>query len=451
MKSDRINPMVIKELRQGLKSRSFVATFLGLQGAMVLSMFIYLSTASTGSGNLRFADGFFWFMLGLMLLLFMPLRAFHAIYEEMKGNTLEMLFLTRMDAWKIAFGKWCALVVQIFLLVSAILPYLVLRYFLGSIDVVGNLEQLFYQVMASMLFVAIGVGLSAWTSKLMRGLIILGALMSLYMVPILLLGMSMSGRGGPFELYGWVEILTGVMVCGVLMLSCIEYGASQIAPAAENHALRKRGFALMLTAVLGAYAFFYDRSGSPLVLCMVLQIPTAIDALCEPLIGIPSLYTRMRKFRMARWLFYPGWVSGYFFVTLLFFLQLLLVFVLEADPEVWIFGLVAYNTLLTPFLFLRLFPSLTKKPLLVYLVIQLGSLVFCLLMVFMEEISFISNYIVLGHFVPMLGFFVMESEDISDLMPILLVMPTLFLAVITLLRARKPLAQMQYLSRSGGN
>jgi len=449
MKSERINPMVIKELRQGLKSRSFVATFLGLQGAMVLSMFIYLSTASTGNGDLQFADGFFWFMLGLMLLVFMPLRAFQALYVEIKDQTLEMLFLTRMDAWRIAFGKWCALVVQIFLLVSAVLPYLVLRYFLGSIDIAGNLTQLFYQVIASMLFVALGVGLSAWTSKLMRGLIIAGALMSLYLVPLILFSMSMTGRRGPFGLYGAVDVLVGVIVSGILMMFFVEYGASQIAPPAENHSLRKRLLALCLTLVLGSYALFYKQSAEPLGLCMFLLIPLAIDALCEPLIGIPSVYKKMRKFRFFRWFFYPGWVSGFFFVTLLFFLQLLMTFFLEGDPEVWIFGLVAYNTMLMPFFFTLLLPVLARKPLLAYVSLQGVSLVFCLLMVFVEEIKFISDYILLGHFVPLLGFFVIESEGINDLTPLLLMVSTILMVSIILLKARRPLVQMQLLSKGG--
>ncbi|MDF3130066.1 hypothetical protein P0Y35_12735 [Kiritimatiellaeota bacterium B1221] len=451
MNSDSLNPMVIKELRQGLKSKSFLATFLGLQAAMVLSMFIYLSSASTnsGMGSMDFADGFFWFMLGLMLLVFMPLRAFGALNEEIKGNTLEMLFLTRMDAWKISFGKWCALVIQIFLLVSAVLPYLVLRYFLGAIDIAGNLEQLFYQIMASMLFVSVGVGLSAWTSRIMRGLIIIGALLSLYMVPFFLLSVSMSGGGsrGSFALFGWVEVLVGMGVAGILMMLFVEYGASQIAPPAENHALRKRGLALLLSLILCLYAAFFDQAGAGVVMCLVVLIPIAIDALCEPLIGIKSLYVKLRKFRAARWLFYPGWVSGFLFVSLLFWTLFTLLVCLEGDEDIWLIGLVAYNTLIFPFACIRLFAALGRKALVTYFSVQVLSFAFCLLMIFLEEIHFISNFIVLGHLVPMLGFFVIAIEDVSDFHPWLLFFPTAVMLTLTLVKACRPLMQMQYLSK----
>lgn len=448
--SDRINPMVIKELRQGLKSRSFLATFLGLQAAMVLSMFIYLATGTRSQSDIGFADGFFWFMLGLMLLMFMPLRSFQALHEEIKGNTLEMLFLTRMDAWKIAFGKWCALVIQIFLLVAAVLPYLVLRYFIGAIDVAGNLEQLFYQVVISMLLVSVGVGLSGWTSKLLRGLVILGAVMSLYMVPMMIYGFSVAGGGGGlFPMMGALDLVVGLMVCGLVMMFFVEYGASQIAPPAENHALRKRGLAILLTGVISLYALLGTGDAETMVLAMVLLIPLAVDALCEPLIGIPSVYLRLRKLRILRWLFYPGWASGYLFVSLLMALLFLVTYLLERDAEIWAGGLVAYNTLVLPFFCIRLIPALQRKPLAAYFAMQMLSLTFCLLVVFLEEVRFINDYFLLSHFFPMLGFFEGSDRGFDKLTPTLLMCVTLLMSSLILLKSRRPFLQMQYLSQGG--
>lgn len=449
--SDRINPMVIKELRQGLKSKSFIATFLGLQAAMVLSMFIYLATGSSNRSDIAFADGFFWFMLGLMLLMFMPLRSFQALHEEIKGNTLEMLFLTRMDAWKIAFGKWCALVIQIFLLVAAILPYLVLRYFIGAIDVTRNLEQLFAQVVVSMLLVSVGVGLSGWTSKLMRGLVILGAVMSLYMVPMMIYGFSVSrGRGGGmFDALSWVDMLVGGVVSGIVMMFFVEYGASLIAPPAENHALRKRTMAVLLTLVISLYAIFSTGDAETMIFAMVLLIPLAVDALCEPLIGIPSLYHRLRKFRILRWLFYPGWASGFLFVSLLTFVLFLITFLLEGDLEVWLIGLAAYNSLIFPFFCIRIFPILHQKPLAAYVALQMLSLAFCLLMIFLQEIRFIPDYDLLGSFFPLLGFFVGADGNFNDLNLTLMLVVTLFMVSLILMKARRPFLQMQYLSQGG--
>lgn len=447
MNSDRINPIVIKELRQGLKSRSFVATFLGLQGAMVLSMFMYLAAVTTSNSDLQFSNGFFWFMLGLMLLVFMPLRAFQALHEEIKGNTLEMVFLTRMTAWDIALGKWMALVIQVFLLVAAVLPYLVLRYFLGSIDVAGDLRQLFYQVVLSMVFVAVGVGLSAWTSKVLRGLIVIGAIFSLYTIPLMLFGFSQSPGGSPLASFSWIDYGVWLSVCGVVMLFFVEYGASQIAPPAENHSLRKRMMAFVLSAILIVYAAAYVQEAAPIVIGLLMLTPIAVDALCEPLIGIPSLYIKARKFRGLRWLLYPGWASGFLFVTLVLGVNFVAASLIDSDPEVLTVGLVTYNVLLFPFVLIRLIPVLARKVLASYFILQVVCFLFCILMEFLDEIRFVSDFIVLGHFVPTLGFFVMMVEDIDDLLPGMLMVPTIFMVVLTLMKARRPFRQMQVLSK----
>jgi len=50
---------------------------------------------------------------GLQTLLFlMPLHGFSALHAEIKSATLELVFLTHFSAWRIAAGKWTALMVQ---------------------------------------------------------------------------------------------------------------------------------------------------------------------------------------------------------------------------------------------------------------------------------------------------------------------------------------------------
>jgi hypothetical protein len=233
------------------------------------------------------------------------------------------------------------------------------------------------------------------------------------------------------------------------MMFFVEYGASQIAPPAENHALRKRIMALLLTLVISLYAIFSTGDAETMIFAMVLLIPLAVDALCEPLIGIPSLYLRLRKFRVLRWLFYPGWASGFLFVSLLMVVLFLITFLLERDLEVWMVGLVAYNSLLFPFFFIRMLPVLQRKPLAAYFALQLLSLAFCLLVVFLEEIRFIADYDLFGSFFPLLGFFVGGNGGFDDLNLTLLCVVTVLMVSLILLKARRPFLQMQFLSKGG--
>ncbi len=376
MNTDFLHPIVVKELRQGLKSRSYFAVFLGLQVAMVLSMVFYFASAD-GNGDKTFAEGFFWFMLGLMLLVFMPMRGFQAIHEEIRGGTLEMLFLTRMKAWDIAFGKWVALGLQSLLLVTAVLPYLVIRYFLGAVDLAGDLGWVACELGLSLLLVAVAVGLSAWKNKWMRGVLVAGALLSLYLVPMMMVGMRMGGGGGGWMVrMGWeaAVLVVSVGILGVFYF--IEYGASQIAPPAENHATRKRLLALLVFGVFGGYCVVEAGEAGPMRVGMMVLVPVLVDAVCEPVLLIPTLYRWGGEKRGWgwRWLFLPGWPSGVLFsvAVLLGLGGLLLQLGTPAgESVVWVCALM--NLLLFPVSILVLLPLDWANARAAYLLVQVGT------------------------------------------------------------------------------
>ncbi len=315
MTGDHFNPIVVKELRQGLKSKSFLAAFLGLQGLMLLSMIIYLSAATAGGEDFGFSNAFFWAMIGLITIMLMPLRAFSAIYQEVKDNTLELVFLTHLSSWKISLGKWLALIIQTCLLLTAVLPYLVLRYFLGTIDLTGDLRAILFLLLFSMLFTAVGVGISGWQSKLLRRLIVFFMVISLLNVPQFLMFATLGGMAGGFGgiLPALPDYLMGIWVMLLLMLYFVEYGASVIAPPAENHAFPKRLIGLVLVGSMLIYGHVQGVEWLP-VLAFVCILPLLVDNLCEPVMLIPSIYNKRLPPPGVRWLFFPGWVSGIFFL-----------------------------------------------------------------------------------------------------------------------------------------
>src|SRR5271163_850828 len=118
---DWLSPILVKEIRQGFRSRVFVSAFLLIQGLMIFCVVLGLVFAA---GD--FTEGssvFFWIIICLPLLLIMPSHGFGTIGNEIKGNTMELLFLTRLSAWRIVAGKWTAIVAQTILIVCSILPY----------------------------------------------------------------------------------------------------------------------------------------------------------------------------------------------------------------------------------------------------------------------------------------------------------------------------------------
>lgn len=167
---DWLSPILVKEIRQGLRERVFVITFI------VLHFVLMAWTVSAGfSESARGLDFIFWIFPGVGLLA-IAVRASSFIHAEKKANTLKLLQITRQTPWEIVAGKWFAVAVQAALFVSSLLPYLLLRYYTGSLAIFQDLLAL-----ACVFAGACGMAAFAtWVSSLHR---VLGLL--LYMLVML--------------------------------------------------------------------------------------------------------------------------------------------------------------------------------------------------------------------------------------------------------------------------
>jgi hypothetical protein len=309
MWSKALNPVVVKEVRQGLKSRGFLLGFGGIQLLMVFSMFRYLDATSTR--DFRDAHALFWFFLGLPLLALIPLRAFNAVQEERKSKTLELVFLTRLTAWNIVAGKWLALFLQCLLTCVAVLPFLVLRYFLGRVELLDDLLLLLALVLGSALLTALGVVLSATQSRVVRALAVLGTINLLTTLPMFWIGMRFTGMGPALAFGGFADVLWALGWVGLALVFLLEFGASLIAPPAENHARWKRSLALGILAYSAA-GWHWGNQAWMFPLSLFVLVLTCLDAICELPRRLPVLYgPTPRPLRDS--LFSPGWPSGVFF------------------------------------------------------------------------------------------------------------------------------------------
>lgn len=171
---DWIGPMLVKELRQGLKSRAFGLSFVLLQAALVLliTFSVLEYRHNPDAFKTQELSAYFWLVITVMLLLITPLRAFNDLAGERKANTLELLYMSGLTSWRIALGKWSSLVFQSWLFVLALLPYAVLRYYFGSVQLAEEGLALLWMLLASALLTALGLavsGLSHWVRLLCTG------------------------------------------------------------------------------------------------------------------------------------------------------------------------------------------------------------------------------------------------------------------------------------------
>ena len=320
---DRLSPMLVKELRQGIKSRAFAISFMLMQGLMVFCVLMYLLALDNASDR-QFFDALFWACVSIPLVLIMPMRGNNAIQGEVKEKTLELILLTRLSAWRIILGKWASLFTQTLLIACAILPYAVLRYFLGSVNVAENLLTLGFLRCVSSLLTAASVACSTLRLHFVRGLYVLVFIFGFNIIPGLLFG-GMSRSSSLFGSFGVLTLVSVVAFTGLLSLLFLQWGAGRIAPQAENHDSRKR----ITTLIIILVAFIVAKLGGSehiLYLSLAFLIPVCVDALCSQPRALPSLYVPFGKRGFfARFVgrhLYPGWPSGFLYsaltLTLLF-------------------------------------------------------------------------------------------------------------------------------------
>mgnify|MGYP007083855879 CR=1 FL=1 len=322
--SDKLSPMLVKELRQGMRARSFTMLFLIFQ---ILLGFILLSASASSTMDYAgsFASGVIFTMFGIAALFIQPMRGVTALSAEITGNTIEMMALTRLSASRIVLGKWIAIISQTTLILITIIPYLILRYFFGGMVLLGELVFLSLIFMTSMAMTAVMVGMSGTNAKLSRILPVIGFI---FMIQIIS-GILFRGGFNNFMSYctlSDLESRVGIFsyLCFITYLGwcALSHGISVIAPAAENHSTLRRLIALGLTCVAVAVGFHPSVDAHvPLIMFGIILAPAAITALTEPSNLLPPIYTPFLKRglpgRMAAVFLLPGWPAGVFYSTLL--------------------------------------------------------------------------------------------------------------------------------------
>lgn len=307
--SDRFSPMLVKELRQGLRTNLFTTAFMLLQGFMILCILM----GATESGSNEASNGFFWFLIVAALIVVQPLRGFAALSSEYTLNTMDLVQLTRLDAWRITWGKWCAINAQSLLLLVAVIPYLVLRYFFGSVDILLDLGMLGLCAVSSALLSGITIGCSAFRNLIVRIALLIGftfgfSVLWAYTTEELLDGRISASEGKQIVLLIYVSLFVGFFLLLI--------GASRIAPASENYAFRKR--LLALAAAAGAWSFqLIGTDPEPCnIFASIILALALIDSFTENLpVFTPVLapFARKAPLKVFSYLLTPGWHTGILF------------------------------------------------------------------------------------------------------------------------------------------
>ena len=467
--SDRLSPILVKELRQGLRQPTFVIAFLCLQVLLCIVVLVAVISAPVGSPSAlavgSTVSGFFFVLLAIAILIVQPLRGLGALASEIKADTLDLLLLTRLNSWRITFGKWLALVSQSALLVVAVFPYLILRYYLGGMQLFAELLALVTLFIMSASLTGVTVGFSATASVVIRGLVALAILFALVVGPNLLtlavMRGGMGGRGSLFALTLGSSAEVAAYAGEMLLLAFfgyyfLEMGATQIAPPSENRSTCKR---LVGLATLGLMVWLLPNEAFGLYIGWLLVTSLLIiDALTERPEFSASVLRPFRRCgplrNLAGALLLPGWASGIFFVLLLAGTGLVLsqtqvLLDLAHGAEMLGFGPLWLASLLLPAAVVSLFMRNAKNLFTAYIIVFIASLIVALVFYIIgESTDSVKGMIMLVPLCPALGVMAFgEFKNVAPVLPVGLTSCGIFWLIL-LLRSMPHWARIRALDRS---
>jgi len=350
---DRINPMVVKELRQAVRGR-FVPLMLCLfLVVLTLIMSLFFSedwTNSRESGsNLMFAFLSIYLFAAVILI---PLSVAIRLASERSEENMDLLYISTLAPRRIISGKLLAGMTVMGLFLFASSPFMTLTSILGGTDI---------PTIFLLLTIATSVGIASLQSailvacfavkrvfKVMLGIFALGGLFFVYSSTLVFL-IQMNDRGiGERMVSGrlWPEIFAWTLVFSFVYAGLFLISVAMIKPKPMNRAKPVRLFFtiawLLSFAIVELWARDKERIYIWTVLVFVFCVVAMITAGSERE-GVSHLMRRSipgtSMKRMAAFLFFSGSANGIAWTSLVLGCSLAacsLHYALDLEPEFWV-------------------------------------------------------------------------------------------------------------------
>jgi hypothetical protein len=343
---DALNPIVIKELQQAVKSW-FVITIL-LLFLLIQVIIVFASVASTlfgssGESQLFAGPGVFLTLLGFLLgtcMLFLPLYAGVRLALERASDTnVDLLFITTLRPREIVWGKFLATMVLAVLIFSACMPFLTFTYLLRGIDLPTILLLMGFSFGVVLLAIQFGIFLASipggWVFKVLLALAGLGGLIFALSITIatavMLVSLGVWNALEPLEFWGLIAtcVLVVLSVFGYLFV----WSVALISPHSANRSFGVRTYSVLVWLATGVTAGLWSyhlRSHVPIFVWMVVSgaiyalfLLIAISERDHWGSRIARTIPQSSLLRVPAFLLYSGSAGGIFFAAGMIALTLL--------------------------------------------------------------------------------------------------------------------------------
>lgn len=331
-----LNPILVKETRQALKSRQFAVTF----ALVLLTSWIWslLAIYFRYPGILYSPDGPFLMIGYLDILLFpliviIPFSAFRSLASEREDGTFELLSISTLSPRQIIIGKLVSSVVQMLVYLSALAPCLAFTYLLRGIDIVTIAYVLFCAFLASVLLSGVGLVLACitrqrhWQSAL--SVIVILLFIFLFVVG-LVIGYASVYEDASWREYDnpdfWATTVALLSVYVSYLYLIIEVASAQITFESENRSAGiRRGLLFQHFLAIGWFGYLAIRFPREEVIPMTLTVILCLHWFImgsfingeSPVISprVKRTLPNLLADRIWRNWLVPGPDRGYFFVV----------------------------------------------------------------------------------------------------------------------------------------
>jgi ABC-type transport system involved in multi-copper enzyme maturation permease subunit len=264
--SERLNPILVKEARQALKSRQFSITFSlllicgwlwSLGGIAVLMPSVYYLP----SGSFMLIG--YYFIFAVPLLVIVPFSAFRSLAAEREDGTYELLSITALSSRQIVTGKLGSALLQMIVYYAALAPCVAFTYLLRGIDIFTISGILFYTFLVSVLLSVVGLmfaGLSR--SRLWQALISVALLLvllgALWLWSVGVVSVLVQAGQMPFdEPVFWLVQLCILTLYATYVLLFVLAAAAQNSFASDNRSTRLRIVMLVQLVLWSAWMLYF--------------------------------------------------------------------------------------------------------------------------------------------------------------------------------------------------
>ena len=267
---DYLNPILVKETRQAIKSRQFALTFVML---LIACWGVTIGgVAIIGPGIRYMAAGgelllFYYGILAFPLAVVVPFAAFRSLAAERDENTYDLLAVSTLTPRQIINGKLGSAIVQMGVFFSAISPCLAFTYLLRGVDVVTILLLLGDVVLGSLGLSMIAL-LMAAVSTQRYGQIVVSVVLVAGLLLVFWYAMQSATefvRNGPMytgDPNFWVMVLFGLTVYVTTMAILYFAAAGMVTFSSANRSTPLRAAMFVQQVFLLGWAAYYWLAGN---------------------------------------------------------------------------------------------------------------------------------------------------------------------------------------------